>query len=108
RAENQKLTDFLRHVDVLVMDAQYDRQEYSDHIGWGHGCVDEVVALALQAEVKHLVLFHHDPDHDDAKVSQMADHARQLVAAQKSALKVDAAREGMVVDLPAVVDALKR
>ncbi|HWW01822.1 MAG TPA: response regulator [Candidatus Acidoferrum sp.] len=105
RAENQKLTDFLRHVDVLVMDAQYDRQEYSDHIGWGHGCVDEVVALALQAEVKHLVLFHHDPDHDDAKVSQMADHARQLVAAQKSALKVDAAREGMVVELPAVVPA---
>jgi phosphoribosyl 1,2-cyclic phosphodiesterase/CheY-like chemotaxis protein len=107
RTENKKLTDFVRNVDVLVMDAQYDREEYTDHMGWGHGCVDEVVALALRAEVKHLILFHHDPDHDDAKVSRMADHARQLVAAQKSALKVDAAREGMVVELPAAVGAAK-
>lgn len=108
RAENQKLKEFVRGVDVLVMDAQYDREEYNDHLGWGHGCVDEVVALALEADVKHLVLFHHDPDHDDAKVARMADHARQLVAAQKASLKVDAAREGMAVELPAVVDALKR
>lgn len=108
RTENQKLKEFVRGVDVLVMDAQYDREEYNDHLGWGHGCVDEVVALALEADVKHLVLFHHDPDHDDAKVARMADHARQLVAAQKASLKVDAAREGMAVELPAVVDALKR
>ena len=108
RTENQKLTDFVRQADVLVMDAQYDREEYNEHMGWGHGCVDAVVALALQAEVKHLVLFHHDPDHDDAKVSRMVEHARQLVVAQNRPLKVDAAREGMVVELPAVVDALER
>jgi phosphoribosyl 1,2-cyclic phosphodiesterase len=107
RTENQKLTDFVRDVDVLVMDSQYDREEYTDHLGWGHGCVDEVVALALRAAVKHLILFHHDPDHDDAKVSWMTEHARELVAAQKGALKVDAAREGMVIELPAAVDAVK-
>jgi phosphoribosyl 1,2-cyclic phosphodiesterase len=98
-SENQSLIDFLRETDVLVMDSQYDREEYRDHIGWGHGCLDEVVALALAARVKHLFLFHHDPDHDDAKISQMTAHARKLAAAQGAALKVDAAREGLTLEL---------
>ena len=71
RKENRKMTDFLRGADVLIMDTQYDADEYKRHTGWGHGCLDDVVTLALQAQVKTLFLFHHDPSHDDAKVSQM-------------------------------------
>ena len=82
------------------MDTQYDCEEYKSHIGWGHGCVNDVVALALQAQVKRLFLFHHDPDHDDAKVSQMQAHARQLAAAEGSELVVEAAREGGLIELP--------
>jgi phosphoribosyl 1,2-cyclic phosphodiesterase/ActR/RegA family two-component response regulator len=100
-SENQKMIDFLRGTDVLIMDSQYDCDEYQQHIGWGHGCVNEVVALALQAEVKQLFLFHHDPNHDDAKVRQMEAHARQLVAAAHSTLHVEAAREGATFELPA-------
>ena len=77
RSENRKLIDFLRGTDVLIMDTQYDAEEYKRHTGWGHGCLDDVVALALEAEVKTLFLFHHDPNHDDAKISQMLAHARQ-------------------------------
>jgi phosphoribosyl 1,2-cyclic phosphodiesterase len=102
RDEDGKLLGFVRGVDVLVMDAQYDREEYRRHIGWGHGCVDEVVALALDAGVKNLFLFHHDPDHDDARIAQMTAHARHLVARQKGALQVEAAREGLGMELPAV------
>jgi phosphoribosyl 1,2-cyclic phosphodiesterase/CheY-like chemotaxis protein len=102
RDENRKLLDFVRGTDVLIMDAQYDREEYRQHVGWGHGCVDEVVALALEAEVQTLFLFHHDPDHDDARITQMAAHARQLVARQKGVLQVEAAREGLSLELPAV------
>jgi len=100
RKENQKLVEFLCGTDVLVMDTQYDLQEYQQHIGWGHGCVDEVVALALRAGVKQLFLFHHDPDHDDAKITQMTNHARELVAAKNGSLKVEAAREGATIDVP--------
>ena len=56
-------------------------------------------SLALKAEVKRLFLFHHDPDHDDAKVESMLAHARKLVAAAGATLAVDAAREGVVVEL---------
>ena len=83
------------------MDSQYDAKEYTDHIGWGHGCLDDVVSLALRAEVKQLFLFHHDPGHDDAQIQRMTERARQLVVEQHGTLKVDAAREGMIVPLGA-------
>jgi phosphoribosyl 1,2-cyclic phosphodiesterase/DNA-binding NarL/FixJ family response regulator len=94
REQDQKLINFVRGVDVLIMDSQYDNEEYQQHVGWGHGCLDDVVALALRAEVKKLYLFHHDPNHDDAKISQMVDHARGLVREAKGTLEVAAAREG--------------
>jgi len=101
RKEIERLADFLQGTDVLVMDTQYDQEEYKHHIGWGHGCIDEVVRLAIKAEVQQLYLFHHDPDHDDAKISRMVEEARLLVSSQGSSLRVDAAREGLVVDLAA-------
>jgi phosphoribosyl 1,2-cyclic phosphodiesterase len=105
QGENRKMIEFLRGTDLLIMDTQYDAEEYKGHTGWGHGCLDDVVALALQAEVKTLFLFHHDPSHDDAKVSQMLAHARNIVAACKGKLHVEAAREGATVELPAPVPA---
>jgi phosphoribosyl 1,2-cyclic phosphodiesterase len=98
RGDQRDLAEFVRGVDVLVMDSQYDAKEYQSHIGWGHGCLDEVVALALEAQVKRLYLFHHDPNHDDARISEMVAHARSL-AAGKGDLVVEAAREGATVEL---------
>jgi len=93
------LDEFLRGVDVLIMDTQYTREEYQRHVGWGHGCLDEVVALALRCKVKRLFLFHHDPDHDDAKIRQMVEHARGLARPNGAALEIEAAREGLVVEV---------
>jgi phosphoribosyl 1,2-cyclic phosphodiesterase len=99
RKQIQQLASFLHGTNVLVMDTQYDRTEYKDHIGWGHGCVDEVVRLAIAAEVQQLYLFHHDPDHDDAKIARMVEDARQIGANDNSPLQVHAAREGLIVDV---------
>ena len=98
-AQEQKTMDFIRGADVLILDSQYDSQEYQQHVGWGHGCVDYAVSLAMRSEVKKLFLFHHDPDHDDAKLDEMLAHARQIVIQQKSTLLVEAATEGRVVEL---------
>ena len=95
--QNRKLIDFIREVDVLIIDSQYDSDEYRSHIGWGHGCVDEVVRLAMLGEVKRLYLFHHDPGHDDDRIDAMLAYAREL--ANGSNLQVFAATEGDVVTL---------
>jgi phosphoribosyl 1,2-cyclic phosphodiesterase len=99
RNGDRKLVEFVRGVDVLVIDSQYDAEEYERHIGWGHGCLDKVVALALEAQAKQLYLFHHDPNHDDTKISEMVAHARNLAAAHGGSLQVEAAREGLTVEL---------
>ena len=99
RQEDEKLLEFIAGAEVLIIDSQYDAAEYESHIGWGHACVDDVAALAAQAGVKQLFLFHHDPSHDDEKISRMLAHARQLVATLGSETTVEAAREGMEVIL---------
>lgn len=100
RNGERKLADFVQGVDVLVMDSQYDAEEYEKHVGWGHGCVDKVVELAIEARARHLYLFHHDPNHDDAKITEMLAHARKLAAAKSTTLQVEAAREGLTLELP--------
>lgn len=92
--QDEALRSFLEGTDLLVMDTQYDRARYARHVGWGHGCLDDVVALAGAAKVGHLFLFHHDPDHGDAKIDQMLQRARGLAAKQGGRLRVSAAREG--------------
>ena len=95
------LVDFLHASDILILDAQYTDAEYEHHVGWGHGSVSSAVSLALDAKVRRLLLFHHDPSHDDTMLDAMLDDARRLIREKGKDLKVDGAREGEEVLLPA-------
>ena len=97
--EEQKLVELLKGAEMLIMDTQYDREEYQQHLGWGHGCLDDVVALAIKAEVKRLFLFHHDPDHDDAAIDRMVVRARQIALDRNASLQIEGAREGTTINL---------
>src|SRR3989440_4229485 len=92
-----KLVEFLKEVDVLILDTQYTDEKYQEHVGWGHGALSRVVSLALEARVKKLFLFHHDPTHDDHKIDEMLERARLLVIESGRPLEVEAAREGAEV-----------
>jgi phosphoribosyl 1,2-cyclic phosphodiesterase len=96
RAEEERagLVEFLEGCDVLILDTQYTDNEYTARVGWGHGSLGSAVALARDAHVRKLVLFHHDPTHDDAKIDMMLREARQLAEKSGQRLQVDAAREG--------------
>ena len=93
RNAESALLQFLEGCDMLILDAQYSRAEYAEHIGWGHGCLEDSVELALRAGVNRLVLFHHDPNHDDAEIDAMLADARRQVIEAGAALRVQAARE---------------
>jgi phosphoribosyl 1,2-cyclic phosphodiesterase len=89
-----ELVKFLRGSDILLLDAQYTDQEYQSHIGWGHSSLTSSVALAIDAAVRKLVLFHHDPNHDDHEIDAMLDQARTIAANKGASVEVEAAREG--------------
>ena len=94
-----KLVEFARDVDLLIYDSQYTPEEYRGEkdgrskVGWGHSTMMEGVKVARAAGVRRLVLFHHDPDQDDAAVLAKEARARELFPS------TDAAREGMVIDI---------
>ena len=92
--EHARLVQFLRGSEILVLDSQYRDKEYQTHIGWGHGSVSSAVSLALEAEVRTLLLFHHDPSHDDKMVDTMVESARELVAKSGKLLEVAGAQQG--------------
>jgi phosphoribosyl 1,2-cyclic phosphodiesterase/ActR/RegA family two-component response regulator len=100
-AERAKMVEFFRDCEVAIMDAQYTDEEYKEHIGWGHSSLSSVVELALDANVKRLLLFHHDPSHDDNMIDRMLEQARSLVAKSGKAMVIEGAREGVEILLEA-------
>ncbi len=97
--KNQLMAEFAQGADLFICDAQYTAEEYERRVGWGHSCLDDTVRLAIQAKVRRLILFHHDPTHDDATIDRMVAYAREIAAEQGAGLQIDAAAEGMEIKL---------
>src|SRR5205823_99646 len=79
----------------------YTDEEYKGHIGWGHSPLSSTVGLALDANVKRVLLFHHDPSHDDDMIDRMVEQARELVRKSGKAMVIEGAREGAEVQMSA-------
>jgi CheY-like chemotaxis protein/ribonuclease BN (tRNA processing enzyme) len=93
-AGDQRHVALLEGADVLVHDAQYTGRDLPTKAGWGHSTVEYAVDVALAGKVKTLVLFHHDPNRDDAGVDELIAAAEARVAASGLPLRVIAAAEG--------------
>ncbi len=95
----EDIVEFLKGVNVLVHDAMYAPEQLERFSGWGHSSYEDAVALAAQAGVDELVLFHHRPEHDDGKIDVILQRAREVAARQENQLEVTAAAEGMQLTL---------
>ncbi|MEM7793265.1 MAG: MBL fold metallo-hydrolase [Cyanobacteria bacterium P01_C01_bin.118] len=86
-----------QNADVMIYDCTYTDAEYnseiSSKVGWGHSTWQEAVKLAKAANVKKLVVFHHDPLHDD---DFMDDIGRKTATEFPNSI---VAHEGMILDL---------
>ena len=95
RRAPESLVESVRDADLLVMDAQYDDPEYATKKGWGHSSCFSVTDLAIQAKVKNLALFHHDPESTDLAIDEKVELCRMRAARHGADLKISAAREGV-------------
>jgi phosphoribosyl 1,2-cyclic phosphodiesterase len=78
--------------DVLIFDAQFTPEEYSGKRGWGHSTYVEAARVARDAGAKQLILFHHDPHHDDKFMHSVLEEARRCFE------NTELAREGWTVE----------
>ena len=82
---------------ALVHDAQYSEDEYPTKVGWGHSSVADAVAFASRTTVEQLLLFHHDPLHDDSQLDALQERALELWKGYGRPPAL--AREGMTFEL---------
>jgi phosphoribosyl 1,2-cyclic phosphodiesterase len=83
-------------VDLLLHDAQYTREEYPGHVGWGHSSMHDALAFARLAGVRRCVPFHHDPGRVDADLEAAVGAA---VADLRPGFPVTPAAEGAQFEL---------
>ena len=91
----EDLVRFVAEADLLVADGQYTDAEYPKKVGWGHARATTAVDLAIQARVKQLAIYHHDPMHTDEIVDDTIGVCRARAAGFASNLVVMGAREGL-------------
>lgn len=81
---DHKLVNLAEGADLLVYDSMYTPEQYAGagdlppKTGWGHSTWEEGVKVAEAARVRQLVLFHHDPEHDDKTIRAMESAARSV------------------------------
>jgi len=89
---DRNVLGLIEGADIVIYDCMYTDEEYARaYVGWGHSTWQEAVRLCKAARVKKLVVFHHDPDHDDDRMDAIG---RAVAAAMPGAV---VAREGMTL-----------
>jgi len=91
--------DFCRDADLLIHDAQYTEQDMPYKHGWGHSLVEQAVGLAASAGVKHLVLFHHDPDRTDDELDLIQERTSREIGERGLDIRCSVAYEGLELEL---------
>jgi phosphoribosyl 1,2-cyclic phosphodiesterase len=88
--------ELARGADLLIHDAQYTDAEYPDHLGWGHSSLSDALAFGARAQAARMLLFHHEPLHDDATLDAIGAAARERWQARGGDPQaITMAREGM-------------
>lgn len=88
---------FAKDADLLIREAQYTDEEYLIKRGWGHSTTSDAAISAVTSDVKRLVLFHHDPMHDDQQVDKMVEFCRQKIKEQGKDIRVVGAADKLTL-----------
>ncbi len=102
--EMARVSQFFRDADLIIFDAMYSFAEaVSVKEDWGHSSNVIGVELCQMAGAKALVLFHHEPIFDDARIAAVEAETRrfeEITREQRAPLKVTAAYDGLEIVLP--------
>jgi ribonuclease BN (tRNA processing enzyme) len=81
--------------DLLIYDTHFTYEEYRLRPHWGHSHPDDAIAIARDAGVARLCLFHHAPMRSDDDNDRILAKYREVVAAQGDRFELLSAYEGL-------------
>ncbi|HNT91564.1 MAG TPA: MBL fold metallo-hydrolase [Smithellaceae bacterium] len=93
--DHQQYLGFCRSADLLIHDAEYNKDEYKKTRGWGHSTYDDALNLAIEAGVKKFGLFHHNQDRFDEEIDAMVDDCEKIKKSRGANLECFAVRQSM-------------
>jgi len=91
--------DFCAAADLLIHDAQYTKKDMPAKHGWGHSLISQVRQLAVDAQVKNLAIYHHDPERTDSELDEIAIESAKFFKSKNSVIGSHIAAEGLMFDL---------
>jgi phosphoribosyl 1,2-cyclic phosphodiesterase len=98
--KNDENAAFFQNADMAVIDAQYTLGEAIEKYNWGHSAFSMAVDFAANWGIRRLVLFHHDPNYDDRKLSNILQSARWYTERMNiREIEISLAMEGMEITL---------
>jgi phosphoribosyl 1,2-cyclic phosphodiesterase len=93
--KREQFIDFCQGADILIHDAQYLEDEMVETTGFGHSSYEQAFSLGVDANVKQLIFFHHEPDRSDDEINTILSHYQKKKDQLKISMKLDAAQEGL-------------
>jgi phosphoribosyl 1,2-cyclic phosphodiesterase len=88
-----------RGADLLIYDTQFTRKEYQLRPHWGHSHPDDAIAIAREAGVRRLCLYHHAPLRSDDENDAILARTRTVAADGGDRFEVLCAYEGLELAL---------
>ncbi|MDH5403857.1 MAG: MBL fold metallo-hydrolase [Candidatus Heimdallarchaeota archaeon] len=86
--------EFIYKSDILIADAQYSNDDYTNYSGFGHSYHNQIIDIACQAKIKHLYITHHH-NYDDRQLKEFEDRAITYSKTKNSNLEVSFAKIGL-------------
>jgi phosphoribosyl 1,2-cyclic phosphodiesterase len=98
--KNEENSSYFDGADLIVIDCQYTLGEAIKKYNWGHSAYSLAVDFAAHWNIKHMVLFHHDPAYDDHKLFGILQSAKLYSERMNiKGIKLSLAMEGMEITL---------
>ncbi|MDR3146315.1 MAG: MBL fold metallo-hydrolase [Treponema sp.] len=99
-SKNKENSSFFKGADLIIIDCQYTLGEAIEKYGWGHNAFSLAADFSANWNIKHMVLFHHDPTYGDHKLYNMLQSARWYLERMNiRGIELTLATEGLEIKL---------
>lgn len=89
----QNFIEFIQFADLLIAEAQYTKDTYEMMKGYGHSYPEQILDLASEANVKQVIITHHDLV-DDQELQGRYEKAVKYASLLKNQIDLKYAIEG--------------